>query len=626
MLLQTIVLAIALGVGAQVLADRLKLPAILPLLLLGVLAGPNLWVLFGIEGGGLIDPDSLGHGLEVFIHLGIAIILFEGGLSLNPRRFRQVGGAVRNLLTVGVVVTGVGSAWLFQAVTGQPWAAAALFGAIVTVTGPTVIVPLLRHMVLPRKLATILVSEGLIVDPIGAVLAYLVLQAIERPGMALGPLAAELFTLTLVGSAFGITAAFAARGVARSRWTGGELNNLAILAVLLVCFLLSELQAPQSGIIAAMVMGFAMSGSNIPDLAQLKVFKGQLTILLISVLFILLAGQLDLTAILALGTSGLLVVGGLILLVRPVAVLASVRSGQVDWRGRTVLALTAPRGVVAAGVASLAARRLEEVGIDGGGTIEGAVYLTILLTVVWATVMAVVLPRALGFTRDPKRRLTVLVGAHGVTAALGRALEEHGRAVAVVDSSAAKLEHLRSEGVITIRGDARDAVTFEQTGVQRNTQVVALTTNDELNLLVAELVRDEFGVEHPVVALQRVSEEYGTVRRAWTDLFGGRALDLPAWIRQLEAGDARVLTLDLGNEETLEAVRRLSDPEADGVLPVVAWREGSPSFRIPIDALEELDRLTVIVPSSEVPAELAPFVHEAISDVPPIEAEEGARS
>jgi NhaP-type Na+/H+ or K+/H+ antiporter len=626
MLLQTIVLAVALGVGAQVLADRLKLPAILPLLILGVLAGPNLWVLFGVEGGGLIDPDSLGHGLEVFIHLGIAIILFEGGLSLNLRRFRQVGGAVRNLLTVGVLVTGVGAAWLFHGVTGQPWAAAALFGAIVTVTGPTVIVPLLRHMVLPRKVATILVSEGLIVDPVGAVLAYLVLQAIERPGMAVGPLAAELFTLTLVGSAFGITAAFAARGVARSRWTGGELNNLAILAVLMVCFLLAELQAPQSGIIAAMVMGFAMSGSDIPDLAQLKLFKGQLTVLLISVLFILLAGQLELQAILALGTSGLLVVGGLILLVRPAAVLASVRSGQVDWRGRAVLGLTAPRGVVAAGVASLAARRLEEVGIPGGETIEGAVYLTILLTVVWATVMAVVLPRALGFLDDPRRRLTVLVGAHGVTAALGRVLREKGRAVAVVDSSAAKLERLREEGVVTIRGDARDAMTFEQAGVQRDTQVVALTTNDELNLLIAELVRNEFAVEHPVVALQRVSEEFGTVRRAWTDLFGGRAVDLPAWIQRLETGNARLVTLDISDEEDLQRVRRLIDPEADGLLPVVAWREGVPSFRFRPGSLEEIDRLTAIVPSAEVPAEVRPLVEQAVEDVPAIETEEGERS
>ncbi|HLE85741.1 MAG TPA: cation:proton antiporter [Thermoanaerobaculia bacterium] len=618
MILTTVVVAVALGIAAQVVAERLKVPAILPLLLLGILAGPNLWALFGVAGGGLIDPAALGEGLEVFIHLGIAVILFEGGLSLDPRQLRRVGGAVRNLLTVGVAVTGIGSAWLFHAVTGRSWAAAALFGAIVTVTGPTVIVPLLRHMVLPRRLATILVSEGLIVDPVGAVLAYLVLQTIDRPGMPLGPLAGELATLTLVGAVFGLAAAFVARAVARSRWTGGELNNLAILAVLMLCFLLAERQAPQSGVIAAVVMGLAMSGANIPDLAQLRVFKGQLTVLLISVLFILLAGQLDLFAVLALGTDGLLVVAGMILLVRPASVFLAVRPSQVDLKGRTVLALTAPRGVVAAAVASLAARQLEEAGLPGGAEIEGMVYLVILVTVIWATAMALLLPRAMGYTKDPKRWLIVLVGAHAVSAALGRALKDRGREVVVVDSSATKLEPLLAEGLTTIRGDARDAATFEQAGVQRDTQVVALTTNDELNLLVAELVRGEFAVEHPVVALQRVSEEFGTVRRAWTDLLGGRAIDLPAWIHRLESGEGRLVTLDLGRPGALDAARRMVAAGEDGRAPLVAWRNGLPAFRLRPERLEDFEELSVLAPEPELARELAALVAETEAGGPAV--------
>jgi hypothetical protein len=465
-------------------------------------------------------------------------------------------------------------------------------------------------MVLPRRLATILVSEGLIVDPVGAVLAYLVLQTIDRPGMPLGPLAGELATLTLVGAVFGLAAAFVARAVARSRWTGGELNNLAVLAVLMLCFLLAERQAPQSGIIAAVVMGLAMSGANIPDLAQLRVFKGQLTVLLISMLFILLAGQLDLFAVLALGTDGLLVVAGMILLVRPASVLAAVRPSQVDWKGRTVLALTAPRGVVAAAVASLAARQLEEAGLPGGAEIEGMVYLVILVTVIWATAMALLLPRVMGYTKDPRRRLIVLVGAHAVGAALGRALKERGREVVVVDSSAAKLEPLAAEGLTTIRGDARDAATFEQAGVQRDTQVVALTTNDELNLLVAELVRGEFAVEHPVVALQRVSEEFGTVRRAWTDLLGGDAFDLPGWIRRLESGEGRLVTLDLGRQGALEAARRMVAAGEDDRAPLVAWRNGLPAFRFRLERLEDFEELSVLAPEPELARELAALVAE----------------
>lgn len=608
MLLQTIVVAVALGIAAQVLADRLKVPAILPLLLFGVLAGPNLWELLGVGGGGMIEPESLGEGLEVFIELGIAVILFEGGLSLNPRQFRRVGVAVRNLLTLGLVITWVGSAWLFQAVTGLPWSAAALFGAIVTVTGPTVIGPLLRHMLVPRRVATTLVSEGLIVDPIGAVLAYLVLQAIERPGTPFQPLVAELFTLALVGTVFGVAGALAARWVARSRWTGGELNNLAILAVLLVCFLLSELQAPQSGIIAAVVMGFAMSGATIPDLAQLRVFKGQLTVLLISVLFILLAGQLDLETVRDLGLGGLVVVAGMIFLVRPVSVFLSVPPSQLDLKARTVLALSAPRGVVAAAVASLAARQLRASEIPGGSEVEGMVYLAIGVTVVWATLMAMILPRAMGYADDPKRRLTVVVGAHALTRALATVLRESGRAVTVIDSSPGKLGPFRRDGVAAVLGDARDAATFEQAGVQRDTQVLAMTTNDELNLLVAELVREEFGVEHPVVALEHVSEEYGTLRRAWSDLFGGRAVDVPHWIRRFEGDSARFLTVDLEHEDAEEVVRRVSDPDGEEALPVIVWRDGLPGFRYDPERLESFEALTLMLPSGELAPELEPYL------------------
>jgi NhaP-type Na+/H+ or K+/H+ antiporter len=626
LILQTIVLAVALGIGAQVLADRLKLPAILPLLVFGVLAGPNLWHLFGIEGGGLIDPALLGGGLEIFIHLGIGVILFEGGLSLNPQELRRVGGPVRNLLTLGVLITALVAAGLFRAVTAQPWSTAALFGAIVTVTGPTVIGPLLRHMIVPRRVATVLMSEGLIVDPIGAVLAYLVLQAIERPGMPVQPLAHELLVLVLVGTAFGVTAGLLGRWLARSRWTGGELSNLAILALLLVCFFFSEDLAPQSGILASMVMGFTMASANLPDLAPLKAFKGQLTVLLISVLFVLLAGQLDLHAVLDLGVGGLLVVGGLILVARPLAVFLSIPPGRLPLAERSVLALTAPRGVVAAGVGSLAARELHAAGIEGGAALEGMVYLTILATVVWATVMALVLPPALGYTRDPRRRLTLIVGAHALSGALARVLVSRGRTVVVIDSSPSKLAPLRGSGLGTFTGDARDAASFEAAGIQRDSQVVALTTNDELNLLVAELVRDEFDVEHPVVALQRLSEELGTVRRAWVDLLGGEALDVQAWIRRFEDGHARVVTLNLEPEQAVGDVLGTVEEMGAGVLqPVCGWRDGTALFRLADGRFEGIDALTLLVAGDRLPAVLEPYLEPEVDAVAEAERTAGEK-
>lgn len=626
MILTTVVTAVVLGIAAQMAAERLKVPAILPLLLLGVLAGPELWPLVGLDLPGLMQPDSLGEGLEVLIHLGIALILFEGGLSLDPRHLRRVGGAVRNLLTIGMVVTAVGSAWLFRAVTDMPWSTAALFGAIVTVTGPTVISPLLRHMVVPRPVSTVLISEGLIIDPLGAVLAYLVLQAIERPGIPFESLFQDVVWLVFIGSVFGFAAGSAAKAVVRSRLAGGELRNLCILAILMLCYAVSESQAPESGILAAVVMGFTMSATDIPDLEPLRAFKGQLTVLLISVLFVLLAGQLDLAAVLGLGWRGGLVVAGLILLVRPASVFLSVPPGQLDLKGRTVVALTAPRGIVAAAVASLSARALTEAGIGGGPSLEGMVYLTIILTGVWATVMAVALPRALGYADDPRRRLTVLVGCNPLSVAIGRLFRARGTSVAILDSSSAKLEPLRKEGFEAVLGDARDAISFELAGVQRDTKVMALTTNDELNLLAAELVRDEFGVEHPVVALRQPSKEFGKVRRAWIDLLGGRGLDLSRWIRRLETDRARLLTVDLERPGALEAVRLITGREQDPGVALIGWKDGEPVYRVAEADLQRVSRLTLLAllaADERVPEELEPFVVAAASEAGPARDEGG---
>ncbi len=567
----TIVVAVALGIAAQIIAERFQLPAILPLLMLGICCGPAGLMWF--------HPESLGGLLEVVIHLGVAIILFEGGLSLDHRRLAEVGAAVRNLVTLGTVITGVGGAWLAHDLAGLPWGAAALFGAIVTVTGPTVVVPLLHHMVAPREVKTVLVSEGLIIDPVGAVLAYLVLQWIERAGIPPREMFSQVAVLAAAGIVVGFAAGAAARLVVRKRWLTGELSNLTVLALLLVAHFASEAQAEQSGILAAVVMGLTVSAAELPDLGSLKVFKGQLTTLLISVLFILLAGQLDIAAIAHLGLGGLAVTGGLILLVRPASVFASVWGDQLDWKGKTVLAMTAPRGIVAAAVASLSARHLATVGLPGGEALEGLVYLTIVVTGGWATAMALLLPWVLGYLRDPARRRVVLLGANPLAEALAKVLVKLGRTLVVVDGTCWRLDRFRKLGVSVVCGDAREATTWEEAEVERDTTVVCLTTNDELNLLAAGEVRTEFGVEHPVVALQHPPDDLGRRSRAWLDLLGGGAVDVPAWTRKLDSGEAEVVEIELKDETVLASVREAEREAAGDLLRLFRWSDGEPSFR-----------------------------------------------
>jgi NhaP-type Na+/H+ or K+/H+ antiporter len=462
-IITTLVAAIGLGIAAQIIAERFQLPAILPLLVLGVTCGP--------AGLALVTPEALGPMLEPLIHLGVAIILFEGGLTLDLNKLARVGAPVRNLLTVGVLVTGIGAAWLAHAVVGMPWAGAAIFGAVMVVTGPTVIVPLLRHMIAPREVKTILLSEGLIVDPVGAVLAYLALQWVQLAGIPPRALMFQILTLLATGVAIGFVAGALTKGLLRSRLVSGELRNLSILALLMVCYLVAERQAPQSGMLAALVMGLTVSAAELPDLTSVKAFKGQLTTLAISVLFILLAAQLDLAEIAELGWYGGLVVVGLILLVRPFAVALSIWPKHLNWRGRAVVGLTSPRGIVAAAVASLTARELDKIGIGGGAAMEGLTYLAIIGTGVWSTIMALALPRIFGYTRDPSRRRRVLVGANALTETLAKLFATDGSTAVVVDGVSWRLDRFRTAGIGTISGDARDAVTYEEAGVERNSGV-----------------------------------------------------------------------------------------------------------------------------------------------------------
>jgi hypothetical protein len=419
----------------------------------------------------------------------------------------------------------------------------------------------------------------------------------------------QLAELAAVGIIVGFAAGALGKLILRSRIVSGELRNLTILAVLMVCYLASEYQSHQSGILAAMVMGFTISAAELPDLVSVKAFKGQLTILIISMLFILLAAQLDIAEVVGLSWSGFFVVAALVLIVRPVATFASIFPRHLDFRGRTVIALTAPRGIVAAAVASLAARELSKAGMEGSSQIEGLVYLTILATVAWSSVGALLLPRVLGYTSDPKRQRTILVGANAVTEAIAREITSHNRTTVVVDSVSWRLDRFRSGGLMAVAGDARDAITFEEAGTERDSTVVAATTNDELNLLVAELVHGEFGVEHPVVAVQRPPEELGRRSRGWIDLLGAGSVDIQKWSRRIENGTADRIALDPRDEETRVLLHSVERDHRNSVLRMVGIIDDEAEFRVGDDQLESFDRLIVLVAEGR-PLELLQPAHQ----------------
>jgi hypothetical protein len=273
-------------------------------------------------------------------------------------------------------------------------------------------------------------------------------------------------------------------------------------------------------------------------------------------------------------------------------------------------------------VASLAAREMSKSGLAGAAELEGLVYLTILATGAWATVGALVLPRLLGYTADPARRKAVLVGANALSETLARCLTSAGRSTVAIDASSWRLDRYRAAGLPIVVGDARDAATFEEAGVERDSLVIATTTNDELNLLVAEMVRAEFGVEHPVVAIQQPPDELGRRSRAWIDLLGGGGIDVPAWNRKIENGHTAEITIDPRSAEAQAALRAVEREDRNGVLRLVGIIDDEPAFPVDDARLAQLDRLTLLVAEGRLLETLEP--HRVTMEEAPIVVAGGA--
>jgi NhaP-type Na+/H+ or K+/H+ antiporter len=372
----TLLMAIAVvtGIAAQVVAAYLKVPSIVFLLVFGILLGPSVF--------GILNPNILGQGLEVIVSLSVAIILFEGGLNLTFREVKEVSGSLRNLVLMGTPITLLGGTAAAHWVAEFPWQIAFIYASLVVVTGPTVVAPLLKQVGAERRVTTLLEGEGVLIDPVGAILAVVVLNIVLRgtadPSIVLSGLVSRLGLGGLIGAAGGWFLGFVLK---QARFLSDDLKNLTVLAGLWGLFGLSQALISESGLMTAVTLGIMLRAAELPEERLLRRFKNQLSILSVSVLFILLSADLSIAGIFALGWQGLFAVLALMLVVRPLNVLFSTWNSDLDWRQKTFLAWVAPRGIVAASVASLFSIALTKAGINGGDAIKALVFLTIILTV-----------------------------------------------------------------------------------------------------------------------------------------------------------------------------------------------------------------------------------------------------
>ncbi len=364
-----------LSIGCQYFAYKVRLPAILPLLIVGILVGP-VW--------GVLDADALfGNLLFPVVSLSVAIILFEGSLTLKFRDIAGHGNMVRNLCSIGVVVT-----WGIAAVAAHyslniSWQLAFLFGAIVTVTGPTVIVPMLRTVRPKTNLANILRWEGIVIDPIGALLAVLVFEFIvASQGNAISHTFIMFGKTIGIGVVLGLGSGYLLGLSIRKDWIPHYLLNTAVLTIILGVFAASNYVAHESGLVAVTITGMVLANMKNVDVEDILEFKETLSVLLISGLFILLATRLNLQSVIDVGWGAIIILIAIMFVARPLAVIASSIGTGLKWNELALLSWIAPRGIVAAAVSALFSLKLEEIGYEGAGIIVPMVFLVIIATVV----------------------------------------------------------------------------------------------------------------------------------------------------------------------------------------------------------------------------------------------------
>lgn len=520
----TVALALAAGIIAQSAARHLRVPGIVLLLATGVLLGPDV--------AGVIRPDTLGESLHMLVGLAVAVILFEGGLSLNVDRLRHEARTIRRLITVGVLITAVGATVAARVLLGWEWSVAVLFGTLVTVTGPTVIQPLLRRIRVNRSLRTILEAEAVLIDPVGAILAVVALEVV----LTTSPSAAAAGLLGLpgrlgVGAVTGLAGGFTIGTLLKAEHLVPEgLENVFTLALVLALFELADAVIAESGIMAVAVAGIVVGNMETRLARDLREFKEQLTVLLVGLLFVLLAADVHVARVAALGWPAVATVAALMLLIRPLDVAASTWGSALDLRERAFLSWLAPRGIVAAAVASLFAERMDAYGMAGGEALMEMVFLVIAATVVVQGATSGFVARLLG-VRQPEMHGFLLVGANAVGRALARVLRDEGTDVVLVDTNASEARAAEEEGFRVVYGNANEERTLLQADVEARRGFVAITPNEGVNLLLARKAKEEYRVPSAYVGLvhRRLGVQAENVREVGALVLFGDAVDISQW-------------------------------------------------------------------------------------------------
>ncbi|MDC6365188.1 MULTISPECIES: cation:proton antiporter [Flavobacteriaceae] len=492
---------IILGIIAQWVAWRFKLPAILPLILIGLLVGP-VATLYTEDGAKLIEPiwngtKGLfpGDGLYYFVSLAISIILFEGGLTLKRSEIANVGPVITKLITVGTVVTFFGAGVAAHYIFGLSWQISFLFSALIIVTGPTVITPILRNIPLKKDVSAVLKWEGILIDPIGALVAVLVFEFISvGEGQAFTKTALiEFGKILLFGTTFGFTFAHALAFAIKKDFIPHYLLNVVSLSVVLLVFVESDLFAHESGLLAVVVMGMVLGNMNLPNLKELLYFKESLSVLLISILFILLAANINIGDMqLIYNWNSVALFAVIVFIIRPLGVFLSSQGSNLKFNEKLFIGWVGPRGIVAAGIASLFGSKLLAKGEPGSEYITPLVFMIVLGTVLLNATTARLFAKLVGVFLKKSEGI-LIIGASKLSRIIANYLKKNNRHVVLIDNNQTNVDKAKKLGLEAITADIFSDTLTDNIELNDMGYLMALTGNADINNFAINKFQKQFG-------------------------------------------------------------------------------------------------------------------------------------
>lgn len=562
----TIAIALAAGMVAHTVARHLRVPGIVLLLATGVLLGPDVL--------DVVRPAVLGTSLHDLVGFAVAVILFDGGMNLNLERLRREARSIRQLMTVGALVTAAGGAVAARWIMDWSWTTSILFGTLVMVTGPTVITPLLRRIKVKPRVATVLEAEGVLVDAIGAIVAVVALEiAIGPPGRSVAFGAWHIASRLLFGAFLGAGGGLLIAALLRFQRAIPEgLESVFTLATVLLLYQGSNAIVPETGIVTAVVAGLVVGNARAHVVAELREFKEQLSVMLIGLLFVLLAADVRALEVLDLGWAGAGLVAVLMFVVRPLNVLAGTWGTDLTVREKAFLCWLAPRGIVAAAVSSLFAETLDAEGIAGGSELRAMVFLVIAATVLVQGLSGGLIADLLGLRR-PSNRGYAILGANELGRALARALGETGEEILLIDSNPRACAEAEAEGFRALHGSGLDREVQQRAELDIRAGCLGITTNEEVNLLFARQAKKDFKVPQVWVGLRRghLGIDEAAVHRFGGHVLFGEPQAIDRWRLRLEQGDATAETWRYDGEKRSS---RLVDRDLDLLVLPLAVRRG----------------------------------------------------